>query len=210
MQAVLAAGTETSATTMEWALANLLNYPDVMKKVKAEIESHVGTHRFLDESDLPKLTYLQNTILETLRLYPAGALGVPHMNSKDCTICGYHVPKGTMLMVNMWAMQKDPKIWKDATTFMPERFENGGSEGYNMIPFGAGRRQCPGANLAKRIMALTIGLLVQAFEWKRIDDDREINMMEGGGLTLPKLDPLVALMRPRQELIDLLSKLSSS
>ncbi|XP_028806903.1 isoflavone 2'-hydroxylase-like [Neltuma alba] len=205
--AVVAAGTETSASTMEWALAVLLNHPEVMEKLKTEIDTHVGKERFMNESDIPKLTYLQNVVLETLRIYPAGALGVPHMNSEDSTISGYHVPKGTMLMVNLWVLHKDPKHWKDATKFMPERFENGqGSEGYNLIPFGAGRRQCPGANLAKRIMALTIGLLVQVFEWKRIGD-QEINMMEGDGLTLPRLEPLVALIRPRQEMLPLLSSL---
>lgn len=210
MQAVIAAGTETSASTMEWTLANLLNHPEAMQKVKDEIDAHVGKHRFLDESDIPKLTYLQNVILETLRLYPAGGLGLPHMNSEDCKVGGYHVPKGTVLLVNMWAMQRDPKYWPDAAKFLPERFENNGqaagSEAYNMIPFGVGRRQCPGANVAKRIMALTLGLLIQAFEWKRIGNG-EINMMEGGGLTLPKLEPLVALIRPRQEIISLLSEL---
>ncbi|KAK4277433.1 hypothetical protein QN277_015433 [Acacia crassicarpa] len=204
--AVVAAGTETSASTMEWILALLLNHPEVMEKLKAEIDTHVGKDRFIDDSDISKLTYLQSVVLETLRLYPAGALGVPHSNSEDCIIGGYHVPKGTMLMVNLWVLHKDPKHWKDATKFMPERFQNGSSEGYSLIPFGAGRRQCPGANLAKRIMALTIGSLVQAFEWKKIGD-KQINMMEGDGLTLARLEPLVALIRPRQEMTPLLSGL---
>ncbi|KAF7830574.1 isoflavone 2'-hydroxylase-like [Senna tora] len=206
--AIIAAGTETSASTMEWALANLLKHPEVMKKLKAEIESEVGTERFLDESDIGKLPYLQNVVLETLRLYPAGGLGLPRMNSEDCTVGGYHIPKGTMLMVNVWAMQRDPKLWRDASRFMPERMESG-QTGYGFIPFGAGRRICPGANIAKRLMALTMGLLVQAFEWKKIGDG-EIDMMEGGGLTLPKVEPLVALIRPRPEMITLLSQLSSN
>ncbi|KAI4322896.1 hypothetical protein L6164_022547 [Bauhinia variegata] len=212
--AVLAAGTETSATTMEWALANLLNHPEAMNKVKAEIDSHVGQERLLEESDIPKLTYLQNIILETLRLYPAGALGVPHVSSKDCTVSGYHVPKGTMLMVNLWALHRDPKNWVEPTRFMPERFEknNGqgaGGEAYNMVPFGAGRRQCPGANLAQRIMAFTLGSLIQCFEWKKPNEDKQLNMDEGDGLTLPRLEPLVALIRPRQQITPLLANLSA-
>ncbi|KAF4393448.1 hypothetical protein F8388_023252 [Cannabis sativa] len=146
-----------------------------------------------------KLPYLQCVISETLRLYPAGPLLVPHYSSNDCTISRYDVPHGTILLVNAWATHRDPKLWKDADSFIPERFENINSEnneGYKLMPFGLGRRACPGKSLAQRMMGLTLGSLIQCFDWKRIDDN-EIDMVEGKGLTMPKAVPLEAMCKPR-------------
>ncbi|KAJ7958215.1 putative Cytochrome P450 [Quillaja saponaria] len=206
IQAMLLAGSETSSTTMEWALSLLLNHPEAMRKAKAEIDTNVGQERLLDESDLPKLKYLQNVITETLRLYPPVPLLIPHESSDNCRVCGFDVPKGTMLLVNIWTMQRDAKLWENPTEFVPERFEGGEGEGYNMIPFGAGRRACPGAVLGKRVVGLALGSLIQSFNWERIGNE-EIDMQEGTGITLPKAEPLNALCEPRLDMINLLLKL---
>lgn len=172
----------------------------------AEIEGCVGQDRLLDENDLPKLKYLHNVINETFRLLPPAPLLVPHESSDDCTICGFDVPKGTMLLANIWTIQRDPNLWEDPTEFKPERFDSGENEGYKLIPFGAGRRACPGTALGRRVVALALGALIQSFDWER-EGKEEIDMTEGTGLTMPKKEPLKALCRPRQTMIHLLSQL---
>nr|TKS15604.1 cytochrome P450 81D11-like [Populus alba] len=145
---------------MEWALANLLNHPDVLRKAKAEVDAQVGD-RLIEESDFAKLHYLQSIIFENLCLCPVTPLIPPHMPSSDCTIGGYHVPAGTILFVNAWSLHRDP------TSFKPERFESAGRvDACNFIPFGMGRRACPGDGLAKRAMILTLGSLIQCFDWE--------------------------------------------
>ncbi|KAI5354402.1 hypothetical protein L3X38_007297 [Prunus dulcis] len=132
-----------------------------MEKVRAEIEAKIGQERLLEEQDLPKLTYLQNVINETLRL--------------------------------------DPKVWEDPTRFEPERFEGwsgDGSEGYKLIAFGAGRRGCPGAALANRLIGLALGTWIQSFEWERISEEN-VDMSEGLGLSMPRAQPLEAMCKPR-------------
>ncbi|KAK8541718.1 hypothetical protein V6N12_014345 [Hibiscus sabdariffa] len=200
---LILAGTDTSAVTLEWAMSNLLNHPQVLNKAKAEIDREIGDDNLIDESDVPKLKYLQSIILETLRLHPAAPLLLPHMPSSDCTIGGYDVPRGAFVLVNAWSIHRDPKFWDDPTSFKPERFENGEKLGgndplgsYKLIPFGLGRRACPGAGLAQRVVGLALGAMIQCFEWERIDS-KEIDMVEGTGGTMPKARPLKALCKAR-------------
>lgn len=119
------AGTETSAVALEWAMSNLLNSPEVLEKARVELDTQVGQDRLIEEADVTKLQYLQNIISETLRLHPPLSMLLPHLSSEDCTVGSYDVPRNTMLMVNAWAIHRDPKIWADPTSFKPERFENG-------------------------------------------------------------------------------------
>ncbi|CAL5212706.1 unnamed protein product [Lathyrus oleraceus] len=162
----------------------------------------------MNESEASKLKYLQNVIMETLRLYPVAPLLIPHESSNDCNVCGFDIPKGTMLLVNLWTLHRDPNLWVDPTRFVPERFKERelDSEIYTMIPFGVGRRACPGSVLAKRFMANAIASLIQCFEWERIGNE-EIDMAEGIGLTMPKVEPLVALCKPRQYMVKVLSNI---
>ncbi|KAK1317089.1 Isoflavone 2'-hydroxylase [Acorus calamus] len=203
---LLTAGTDTTAVTTEWALSHLLNNPETLKKAKDEIDMVVGHDHMLEESSLPKLPYLHDIISETLRLCPAGPLLVPHESREECTVGGYYVPPETMLLVNAWAIHRDPSLWEEPTNFKPERFQGGAAEGYKMIPFGSGRRRCPGEGLAMRLLGLTLGTLIQCFEWKRIGEE-EVDMMEGPGLTMPKDKPLEAMYRPWPSMIDVLSQL---
>ncbi|XP_010271541.1 PREDICTED: isoflavone 3'-hydroxylase-like [Nelumbo nucifera] len=205
---LLSAGTDTSAGTMEWAMSLLLNNPDVLKKAQDEVDNHVGQGRLLDESDLSKLPYLRCIINETLRMYPAGPLLVPHESSEDCVIGGFDIPRGTMLLVNLWAIHNDPKIWEEPGKFEPERFEGleGRRDGFKLMPFGSGRRGCPGEGLAERVVGLALGSLIQCFEWERVGDDL-VDMTEGaGGLTLPKAQALKAKCKPRPKMMNLLSQ----
>ncbi|XP_050206448.1 cytochrome P450 81Q32-like [Mercurialis annua] len=197
---ILLAGTDTAAVTSEWAMASLVNHPDILHKAKTEIDLQIGQERLLEESDLPKLPYLQNIISETLRLYPAGPLLVPHYSSSDCIIGGYNIPKKTIVLINAWAIHRDPTIWDDPSSFRPERFEadhkRGDHDTYSFIPFGTGRRACPGVGLAQRIVGLTIGSLIQCFEWKRVDE-KLVDMSEGKGVSMPKAEPLEVMCKAR-------------
>lgn len=185
--------------TIEWAMSNLLNHPESLNKVKNELDTKIGEDRILDEEDISNLPYLQNVISETLRLYPAAPLLAPHLSSQNCCLGGYNIPADTILMVNAWAVQRDPKVWEDSTSFKPERFESEGgatNNGYKFLPFGLGRRACPGMGMANRVVGLTLGSLIQGFEWKRVSE-KEIDMTEGQGISMPKVEPLEALCRAR-------------
>lgn len=204
-QVLILAGTDTSSSTLEWVMANLLNHPDVLKKVTVELDNQIGEDKLIDESDISKLSYLQSIILETLRLYPTAPLLLPHMSSNDCTIQGYDVPRNTILLVNAWAIHRDPNVWDDAASFKPERFETNKADAYKLMPFGLGRRSCPGAGLAQRTVSLTLGSLIQCFEWERLGE-KAIDMAESDGTTMPKAIALEANFKVRPVMNKVLSK----
>lgn len=197
------AGTNTSAVTLEWALSNLLNHPDVISKARDEIDNRVGLDRLIEEADLSELPYLKNIVLETLRLHPATPLLVPHMASEDCKIGSYDMPRGTTLLVNAWAIHRDPNTWDDPDSFKPERFEKE-EEAQKLLAFGLGRRACPGSGLAQRIVGLALGSLIQCFEWERVGNV-EVDMKEGVGNTVPKAIPLKAVCKARPFLHEIIS-----
>ncbi|CAI0465011.1 unnamed protein product [Linum tenue] len=182
---IILAGTDTSAATIEWAMSLLLNHPKILNKARTELDDVVGKNRLVQESDYVKLPYLQSIINETLRLYPVAPLLVPHYSSDNCTIGGYHIPKGTTLLANAWAIHRDPEVWDDPTNFRPERYEGLEVEGSN------------------KVVSLALGALIQSFEWKRISEE-SLDMSEGQGLTMPKVEPLRALCKVRECLKDVL------
>ncbi|KAF4349324.1 hypothetical protein G4B88_003156 [Cannabis sativa] len=199
-------GTDTSSVILEWAMSNFLNHPDVLKKARAEFGDEIGQKRLVDETDLHKLPYLQSIISETLRFYPATPMLLPHLSSTDCTIGGYDIPRGIILLVNAWAIHRDPMLWDEAESFKPERFMNksnnregddgGGGDGFNKhMPFGLGRRACPRIGLAQRVVGVTLGCLIQCFDWERVMEDEDIDMSEGKGVTMPKLVLLKAMCK---------------
>ncbi|KAL6639404.1 hypothetical protein ACP70R_023134 [Stipagrostis hirtigluma subsp. patula] len=203
----LEAGTISTVYTVEWAMSLLLNYPDVMKKARNEIDACVGKPvRLLEAADLPKLQYLRCIILETLRLYPVVPFLVPRESSADCTVRGFHIPKGTILLVNTFAIHRDPEIWDEPANFIPERFQDGKREDKMVLPFGMGRRRCPAENLGMQMAGLALGTMIQCFEWERVGHDL-VDMDQDTGVTMPKKVPLEALCQPRAALVDLLSKI---
>ncbi|KAG2621730.1 cytochrome P450 81Q32-like [Panicum virgatum] len=197
---LLTAGTEPSALTIEWAMALLLRHPEAMRKVRAEIDTNVGTARMVEESDITNLPYLQCVVKETLRLYPVAPIIPAHEAMEDCTVSGLDVRRGTMILVNAWAILRDPNLWDAPEEFRPKRFLDAGAVNTvttPLLPFGLGRRRCPGEGLAMRLVSLTLAVLMQYFEWD-VDEAGVIDMSEGGGLSMPMATPLSAVCQPRK------------
>lgn len=164
------AGSETTSSTIEWALTELLCNSECMIKVKNELNFVVGA-KDVEESDIDKLPYLQGVVKETLRLHPPIPLLVPRKATQDTDFMGYFVPKDTQVFVNAWAIGRDPDVWEEPLVFKPERFCGCKSspdykgQHYELIPFGAGRRMCVGVALAHRMLHLILGSLLHRFDW---------------------------------------------
>ncbi|KHN29573.1 Cytochrome P450 76C2 [Glycine soja] len=189
----------TVTSTVEWAMAELLHNPNIMSKAKAELENTIGKGNLVEASDIARLPYLQAIVKETFRLHPAVPL-LPRKAEVDLEMHGYTVPKGAQVLVNMWAIGRDPKLWdNNPSLFSPERFL--GSEidfrgrSFELTPFGAGRRMCPGLPLAIRLLFLMLGLLINSFDWMLEDGIKpeDMNMDEKFGLTLGKAQPVLAV-----------------
>ncbi|CAN6817722.1 unnamed protein product [Brassica oleracea] len=198
MLGMMIAGTDTSAVTLEWAMACLLNHPESLEKAKQEIDEKIGQERLIDEPDLANLPYLQNILSETFRLYPAAPLLVPRSTTEDIKVGGYDVPRGTMVMVNAWAIHRDPSLWNEPEKFKPERFNigEGGEDVHKLMPFGNGRRACPGVGLGQRIVTLALGSLIQCFDWEKVNGEM-VDMTETPGMAMRKKEPLWALCSSR-------------
>ncbi|XP_059454451.1 cytochrome P450 CYP82D47-like [Corylus avellana] len=200
--AVILGGTDTTQVTMTWVLSLLLNNQEVLKKAQQELDVQVGRERQVKESDIKNLVYLQAIIKESTRLYAAGALTIPHESTEDCTLAGYHVPKGTRLIVNLSKMHRDPHVWSNPNEFQPERFLSTHKgidvkgQHFELTPFGAGRRMCPGVSFALQVMQLTFATLLHAFDIATPSNE-PVDMTEKVGLTNQKLTPIEVHLTPR-------------
>ncbi|GJM95826.1 hypothetical protein PR202_ga12604 [Eleusine coracana subsp. coracana] len=159
---IFAAGSETSSTTLEWAMSELVRNPRVMHKAQAEVrEAFKGQHK-LAEADMEKLTYLPMVIKETMRLHMPVPFLLPRVCRETCRVMGYDIPVGTKVLVNAWAIARDERYWEDPETFKPERFETSSVDfkgaDFEYIPFGAGRRMCPGMALGLVNMELALAV----------------------------------------------------
>ncbi|KAA8528591.1 hypothetical protein F0562_035946 [Nyssa sinensis] len=199
---MLTGGTDTTIVTMTWALTLLLNNQQALRKAQEELDIHVGRERQVESSDLKNLIYIQAILKETLRLYPPGPLSPPHESMEDCTVGGYKIPKGTRLLVNFWKLHRDPRVWSDPGEFKPERFLTSHKDvdvrgqHFELIPFGSGRRMCPGISLAMQHTELTLASLLHGFELETPFNE-PVDMTESFGLTIPKATPLEVLLTPR-------------
>ncbi|KAM3375388.1 Geraniol 8-hydroxylase [Capsicum baccatum] len=193
------AGSDTSAATTEWAMAELLRNPQELNKVRQEIIEQIGIERPVKESDINKLPYLQAVVKETLRLHPAVPLLLPRKALNNTEIFGYTVPKDSQVLVNAWAIGRDSKSWVRPLEFLPERFIESSVDykgrDFEYIPFGAGRRICPGMPLAIRLVNLMLASIIQPFNWKlpKGMTPENLDMEEQFGVTLRKAIPLVAV-----------------
>lgn len=161
------AGTHTSSTTAEWAMSELLQNPDQLKKVKAELAKVVGANKKQQESDVDSLPYLQAIMEETLRQHPPAPILLPRKAAQDTNFMGYNIPKNTQVLVNSRAIGRDKDNREGALSFKPERFSNSNinskGQNYELLPFGAGRRICPGIPLAHGMAPLVLGSLLHHF-----------------------------------------------
>ncbi|KAK8580945.1 hypothetical protein V6N12_071194 [Hibiscus sabdariffa] len=200
--ALILGGSDTTAGTLTWAISLLLNHRGMLRKAQEELDLHVGQERPVDDSDIKNLVYLQAIIKETLRLYPAGPLLGPREAMNDCTAAGYHVPAGTRLIVNVWKIQRDSRVWSNPSAFLPERFLTSHADidvrgqQFELIPFGSGRRSCPGASFALQVVHLTLARFLHAFELTT-PLNQPVDMTESAGLTIPKSTPLDVFLKPR-------------
>ncbi|CAA0838556.1 Cytochrome P450 71B36 [Striga hermonthica] len=192
---MFSAGTDTSSTTIDWAMAELMRNPRVMAKVQAEIREAFTGKMTIQETDVQALIYLKLVIKETLRLHPPTPL-LPRACRDDCKVDGYTIPLRSKIIVNTWAMGRDPEYWAEPDSFMPERFENSSVDflgnNFEFIPFGAGRRICPGMNFGLANVELPLAQLLYHFDWRMPEGMRahEIDMTESGGLTVARKNGL--------------------
>ncbi|KAM7494521.1 hypothetical protein LguiB_029130 [Lonicera macranthoides] len=192
---LFSAGTESTSATSEWALVELIKSPEAMKKLRNELAKVVDGDR-IREAHLPRLPYLEACVKETLRLHPPGPLLLPHRAVETSEVMGYTITKGTLVMVNMWAIARDPKIWTDASSFKPERFLelDADYKGHDFmyIPFSSGRRLCPGQPLASKAVPLIVASLIHTFDWVLPNnmDPADIDMNDLVDITMLKENPL--------------------
>ncbi|KAE8774699.1 Trans-cinnamate 4-monooxygenase [Hordeum vulgare] len=184
------AAIETTLWSIEWALAEVVNHPDVQRKVRGEIRDVLGDDEPITESNISKLPYLQAVIKETLRLHSPIPLLVPHMNLEEASLGGYTIPEGSKVVVNAWWLANNPELWEKPEEFRPERFLGeesnvdatvGGKVDFRFLPFGVGRRSCPGIILALPILALIVGKLVRSFEMVPPPGVDKLDVSEKGG-----------------------------
>ncbi|KAH7667471.1 Trans-cinnamate 4-monooxygenase protein [Dioscorea alata] len=181
------AAIETTLWSIEWGIAELVNHPDIQHKLRNELDTVLGPDLPITEPDIQNLPYLQAVIKETLRLRMAIPLLVPHMNLHEAKLGGYDIPAESKILVNAWWLANNPELWKNPEEFRPERFfeeeakvEANGND-FRYLPFGVGRRSCPGIILALPILAITIGRLVQNFELLPPPGEKKIDTSEKGG-----------------------------
>ncbi|TKW36445.1 hypothetical protein SEVIR_2G440700v4 [Setaria viridis] len=194
---IFAASSETSATTLSWIMAELMRNPRVMRKAQDEVRRVLDGEESVTEDSLGELRYLPLVIKEALRLHPPATLLIPRECRSPCQVLGFNVPAGAMVLVNAWAIGRDPSNWDAPEEFMPERFENSdvdfkGSD-FEFIPFGAGRRMCPGIGFGLANMDLALASLLYHFDWKLPDgmEPGQLDMTEALGITTRRLSHLM-------------------
>ncbi|VFQ77093.1 unnamed protein product [Cuscuta campestris] len=196
---MLVASMDTSANVINWTMSELLRHPQVMKKVQHELVTEVGLERMVEESDMKNLNYLEMVIKESLRFHPPGPLLVPHEAMEDCVVDGFHISKGARILVNAWAIGHDPNVWTDPEEFMPERFEgldiDYRGRNFELIPFGSGRRSCPGLELGITTVKFVAAQLLHSFDWALPDNmsPKELDMTEEFGLALSRAKHLMVV-----------------
>ncbi|KAI3671919.1 hypothetical protein L1987_87116 [Smallanthus sonchifolius] len=211
----LNAGTDTTSTSLQWIMANLVKHPHIQRKIYDEIVAVVGPPRevesVINEEDLAKMPYLKAVVLEGLRRHPPGHFVLPHRVMKDVEVEGYTIPEGATINFMVGEMGLDPKVWDEPMEFKPERFlgndgvfDISGSKGIKMMPFGAGRRICPGSDLAMLHLEYFVANLVWFFDWS-VPDGCHVDLDEKVEFTVVMKNPLQAQICSRVEMMNHLS-----
>jgi cytochrome P450 len=204
------AGTDTSYLVLEFAMAELMRNPQLMAKLQSEVRS--GTPKgqeLVEDENLAGMAYLKAVVKETLRLHPPAPLLIPHLAMADCDVDGYRIPAGTRVIINSWAIGRDPGSWEKPEEFVPERFVEGGAaaavdlrgKDFQFVPFGAGRRICPGLNFGLATVEIMLANLAYCFDWELPDgmEKEGIDMTEVFGLTVRRKEKLMLV--PKTHLV---------
>ncbi|XP_002960493.2 cytochrome P450 703A2 [Selaginella moellendorffii] len=209
IQDMVVGGTDTASFTMEWFMLEMIRNPKVMRKVQEEIDSvlekKVTNKHLVEESDLASLDYLKAAVKETFRMHPVGGFLIPHESIGDTKVAGYHVPKGSLILINTHGLGRNTAVWDNVDEFRPERFLRTDDKvhlrdsEYRVIPFGSGKRACPGAQLGQSMLLLGLGRLLRGFDWYPPPgmSTGDIDVMEAYGLTTPPRTPLRAVAKSR-------------
>lgn len=204
MQDIFIGGGETSSSVVEWGMSELIRNPRVMEEAQAEVRRVYDSKGYVDETELHQLIYLKSIIKETMRLHPPVPLLVPRVSRERCQINGYEIPSKTRIIINAWAIGRNPKYWGETESFKPERFLNSSIDfrgtDFEFIPFGAGRRICPGITFAIPNIELPLAQLLYHFDWKLPNkmNIEELDMKESNGITLRRENDLCLIPIARQ------------
>ncbi|KAI3807011.1 hypothetical protein L1987_22931 [Smallanthus sonchifolius] len=195
---LFAAGTDTTSTAIEWAISELIKHPRVMKKLQKEIGEIGHGKPMITENDLEKMTYLHAVLKETLRLHTPLPLLIARESTQYIKLMGYDIPAGTQVIINAWAIGRDPSRWEEPEHFRPERFLNSSIDykglNFEFIPFGAGRRGCPAIQFATVVTHLVYKYDLTLPEEMK---GEELDMTEITGLTIHRKSPLLVVATPR-------------
>ncbi|KAK2970145.1 hypothetical protein RJ640_019613 [Escallonia rubra] len=198
---MFAAGTDTTFITLDWGMTELITNLKVMEKAQAEVRSVVGERKTVMESDLPRLHYMKAVVKEIFRLHPPAPVLVPRESMEDITIDGYNIPAKTRFFVNAWAIGRDPESWMNPETFEPERFIGNSIDfkgnDFELIPFGAGRRGCPGITFGTASVELALAQLLHSFDWELPPgiQAKDLDMTEVFGITMHRRSPLIVVAK---------------
>ncbi|KAL1568301.1 unspecific monooxygenase [Salvia divinorum] len=199
---MFAAGTDTTFTALEWAIVELIRNPATIKTLQNEVRGAVGSKDEIDEQDLEKMPYLKAVLKESLRLHTPLPLLVPRELTQDTKVLGYDVASGTRVIINAWAISQDPSLWKKPEEFRPERFLETSIDfrgmHFELIPFGAGRRGCPGVTFAMAVDELALAKLVHKFDFGLPNGAKmeELHVSESNGITIHRKGPLLVVVTP--------------
>ncbi|URD96422.1 cytochrome P450 [Musa troglodytarum] len=202
-QDMITAGVDTTVILVEWAMAEIVRNPGLQQRIQDELDRVIGHERIISEADFSSLPYLECVVKESLRLHPPTPLMLPHKASAGVKIAGYDIPRGATVIVNIWAIARDPKTWEQPTEFRPDRFleEDIDVTGHDfrVLPFGAGRRTCPGAQLGFQLATSMLGHLLHHFRWTLPDGEEpaDVDMSESPGLVAFMRTPLRAVAATR-------------
>ncbi|MED6150363.1 hypothetical protein PIB30_071569 [Stylosanthes scabra] len=191
------AAIDTTSSTLEWAMAELMHNPTKLHKFREELQQSLGKNGEVEESHVSKLPYLNAIVKEALRLHPPAPMLIPHKGNDDVELGGFTVPKNAQILINAWFIGRDPDIWANPNSFEPERFLDSEidfkGKHFELIPFGSGRRICPGLPLASRSLGFMLASLLYHFNWKVANgmNPEDIDMSFSYGLTSHKAQPLL-------------------
>jgi cytochrome P450 len=197
-QDMFVGGIDTTSTTLEWLMAELIKHPIVMKRAQEEVRRVVGKKSKIDVNDINQMDYLKCILKETLRLHPPAPLSIPRETSTSVKFEGYDIPQKTRVFLNIWAIQRDPTLWERPEEFLPERFKDTtvdfNRQEFEFIPFGGGRRRCPGLTFGVASVEYVTANILYWFDWRLpcgSAQGKDLDMSEVNGLTVSKKIPLL-------------------